>query len=134
MAEQKTKPTHDSVNAFLDAIVDAKRREDCFTILKLMQKITKHPPKMWGSSMVGFGEVHYRYASGYEGDTFLLGFSPRKSALTLYLGANLDLYREQLERLGKHKTGKGCLYIRSLSDVDLAVLTALFKKAATQSI
>jgi hypothetical protein len=131
MAAQKTKPTPASVEEFVDAIDDPKRRKDCLTLVALMKKITKCEPKMWGSSIVGFGDHHYRYESGREGDTFVLGFSPRKEALTLYLGPCIDRFQDNRDQLGKHTTGKGCLYIRRLEDVDESVLAALLKKAAT---
>ena len=132
MAEQKTKPTPASVDEFVKAIGDPKRREDCLTLIALMKKTTKCEPRMWGSSIVGFGDHHYRYESGREGDTFILGFSPRKDALTLYLGpCGIDRFQDTLDQLGKHKTGKGCLYIRRLDDVNQSVLATLLKKAAT---
>ena len=131
MATQKTKPTPASVDDFVKAIADPKCREDCLALIALMKKATKCEPKMWGSSIVGFGDHHYRYESGREGDTFILGFSPRKDALTLYIGPGIDRFSETLDRLGKHKTGKGCLYIRSLADVDPSVLAALLKMVAS---
>jgi hypothetical protein len=134
MAAQKTKPTPASVEGFVDAIDDPKRREDCLTLVALMKRITKCEPKMWGPSIVGFGDHHYRYESGREGDTFILGFSPRKDALTLYLGSCIDRVQGILDQLGKHKTGKGCLYIRRLEDVDESVLATLLKKAASDLV
>lgn len=98
-------------------------------ILDLMQKITQVTPKMWGDSIVGFGNYHYKYESGREGDWFLTGFSPRKQNLTLYLMSGFDLHQELLEKLGKYKTGKGCLYIKKIADVDFTVLTELIKKS-----
>ncbi len=130
MAEPKTKATRASVEAFVKAIDDPKRRKDCVTLIALMKKTTKREPKMWGASIVGFGEYHYRYASGHEGDTFILGFSPRKDAITVYLCAGIERFSETLDQLGKHKTGKGCLYIRRLEDVNHSVLATLLKKAA----
>jgi Domain of unknown function (DU1801) len=130
MAVQKTKPTPASVDEFVKAIGDPKRREDCLTLIALMKKTTKCEPKMWGSSIVGFGDHHYRYESGREGDTFVLGFSPRKDAITLYLGPAIDRLQEILDQLGKYKTGKGCLYIRRLDDVDESILATLLKNAA----
>ena len=131
MATQKTKPTPASVNDFVKAIADPKRREDCLTLIALMKKATKCEPKMWGSSIVGFGDRHYRYESGHEGDTFILGFSPRKDALTLYMSCETERLSETLDRLGKHKTGKDCLYIRRLADVDPSVLATLLKTVAS---
>jgi Domain of unknown function (DU1801) len=130
VAAQKTKPTPAGVEEFVKAVDDEKRREDCLTLIALMKKITKCEPRMWGSSIVGFGDHHYRYESGRAGDTFVLGFSPRKDALTLYLGPGIERFQETLDQLGKHKTGKGCLYIRRLDDVDESVLEALLKRAA----
>jgi Domain of unknown function (DU1801) len=131
VAAQKTKPTPANVEQFVNAIDDLKRRADCLTLVALMKKITKCEPKMWGPSIVGFGDHHYRYESGHEGDIFVLGFSPRKEALTLYLGPGIDRFRDTLDKLGKYKTGKGCLYIRRLEDVDESVLATLLKKAAS---
>ena len=130
MATAKTKPSALSVEAFVKAIADPQRRKDCVTLIGLMKKATGSKPKTWGTSIVGFGEYHYRYASGHEGDMCLLGFSPRKQALSLYCCAGLEEFKDLLGRLGKHKTGKGCLYIKSLEDVDLPTLTTLLEKAA----
>jgi hypothetical protein len=126
----KTVPTAASVETFVKTIADPKRRKDCVALIALMKKATGSKPKMWGSAIVGFGEYHYRYASGREGDMCHLGFSPRKDALSLYLCGGLEWSRGLLERLGKHKTGKGCLYIKSLEDIHLPTLEALLKKAA----
>jgi hypothetical protein len=130
MAELKTKPTDDDVEAFIDSVPEAAR-SDCRELVTLMQAATDAPPVMWGSSIVGFGEVHYRYASGREGDWFAVGFSPRKKSLTLYLTGGVDRHAEHLERLGPHTTGKGCLYIKRLDDVDRDVLQALISEAAS---
>jgi hypothetical protein len=130
MAELKTKQTKSSVEQFLNKVADEKRRKDCAALIKLMKRVTKQPPKMWGSSIVGFGSYHYKYASGHEGDTCMIGFSPRKDALTLYLMlGGLDRLAPLLKRLGKHKTGKGCLYIKTLDDVDLKVLEEIIRKS-----
>lgn len=125
MTELKTKVNEKSVNDFLDSVTDERKRQDSYQILKLMEKVTGSQPKMWGDSIVGFGSYHYRYESGREGDWFLTGFSPRKQNLTLYIMAGFDEYEELLSRLGKYKTGKSCLYINRLTDVDLAVLEEL---------
>jgi hypothetical protein len=125
----KTKPTTSSVDAFVDSVPDEARRRDCRTLLELMREITGSEPAMWGSSMVGFGRYHYRYDSGREGDWFLTGFSPRKSALTVYVMAGFDRYEEIMRRLGKHKTGKSCLYLVSLADVDLDALRELVEES-----
>ncbi|MBT8379744.1 MAG: DUF1801 domain-containing protein [Ignavibacteria bacterium] len=124
-AENKTKPTKADVEKFLNSIKDENRREDSFKIIKLMKQITKAEPKMWGSSIVGFGNYHYKYASGREGDWFVAGFSPRKQSLTIYAMTYLENYPDILKRLGKYKTGKGCLYINKLEDVDMKVLKEL---------
>lgn len=126
----KTIATTGSVSTFVDAIADPKRRKDCVTLIGLMEAATGQKPKMWGSSIVGFGEYHYRYETGREGDMCRLGFSPRKGALSLYLCGGLDRLQDLLARLGKHKTGKGCLYINGIEDVHLPTLAALLKKAA----
>jgi len=125
MAELKTKPTKADVEKFLKGIKDEKKREDSFKILKLMKQITKEEPAMWGSSIIGFGNYHYKYASGREGDWFLAGFSPRKQSLTIYAMTYLEKHKDILKRLGKHKIGKGCLYINKLEDVDMKVLKEL---------
>jgi hypothetical protein len=125
MAELKTKKTEASVDDFIAGIADEQRRADCRTLLAMMKRVTKAPPKMWGASMVGFGSYHYRYASGREGDWFLSGFSPRKQDLTVYVMAGFEDYPELMARLGKYKTGKSCLYLKRLSDVDAAVLEKL---------
>jgi hypothetical protein len=125
MAELKTKKTEASVDDFIAGIADEQRRADCRTLLAMMKRVTKAPPKMWGASMVGFGSYHYRYASGREGDWFLSGFSPRKQDLTVYVMAGFEDYPELMARLGKYKTGKSCLYLKRLSDIDAAVLEKL---------
>jgi hypothetical protein len=125
MAELKTTETEASVAAFLATVADAQRREDCRRVLEIMRSATGVEPKMWGDSIVGFGSYHYRYESGREGDWFVTGFSPRKSSLTLYIMAGFDRYEALLSRLGKHSTGKSCLYIRRLADVDEAALRQL---------
>jgi hypothetical protein len=122
MAENKTQKTTASVTDFLNALPDEKKRQDCFTLLELMQQVSNDEPKMWGPSMIGFGDRHYKYESGREGDTFQVGFSPRKQNLTLYITGGFPRHEELLSRLGKHKTGGGCLYINKLSDVNLDVL------------
>jgi hypothetical protein len=129
MAEPKTKKTNQSVTAFLNAVADEQQRADAFQILEMMTDITGEKPKMWGPSMVGFGDFHYVYASGHEGDIFRTGFSPRKQALSLYLSCDLKPLAPLLKKLGKCKTGKGCLYIKKLADVDLDVLRHLIQRA-----
>jgi hypothetical protein len=129
MTENKTKPTKSSVNAFLNKIKDKQVRDDCFAILEMMQKISKSEPVMWGSAIVGFGTYHYVYESGREGDMILIGFSPRKQNISIYLMGGLKKIEDELPKLGKHKTGGGCLYIKSLADVDAAVLKKIFARA-----
>lgn len=133
MAEAKTKPTNVSVTDFINSIADEQRREDCFTVLELMKKIVKAEPKMWGSSIVGVGSYHYKYASGHEGDTCLVGFASRKDALVLYGCRGDEKSEELLAQLGKYKSGKGCLYIKKLADVDLKVLQALIKTSVANT-
>lgn len=130
MAELKTQINDGDVKAFLAAVPDEQKRQDCFEILALMQDVTGAEPKMWGDSIVGFGSYHYRYASGREGDWFLTGFSPRKQNLTLYIMAGFDEYDTLMAKLGKYKTGKSCLYIKRLSDIDNEVLRELVRQSA----
>ena len=125
MSEPKTKRNDASVQNFLESVVHDKRREDSLKILDLMQEITGEKPEMWGGSIVGFGSYHYVYASGREGDWPIVGFSPRKQNLTLYIMNGFDRYDELMARLGKHKTGKSCLYINKLEDIDTDVLRDL---------
>jgi hypothetical protein len=128
MAENKTKPTTISVTTFLDACSD-ERRADAKVLAKLMQKVTGNDPTMWGPSIVGFGRYHYIYESGREGDNLVVGFSPRKAANVLYGAIGFDGADVLLAKLGKHTTGKGCLYIKRLADVDMKVLETLVEKA-----
>lgn len=129
MAELKTKPTGASVQEFLEGIEQEQKKQDAFAILELMAEITGDEGKMWGDSIVGFGHYHYKYATGNEGDSFLAGFSPRKQNLTLYIMAGFDEYDDLMAKLGKHKMGKSCLYIKKLADVDLEVLKELIQKS-----
>lgn len=129
MAEQKTKPTAESVEKFLGKIPDEGVRDDCQAILKIMKKATGSAPKMWGTSIVGFGTYHYKYDSGHEGYACLTGFSPRKQNITLYVMPGATTREELLEKLGKHKAGKGCLYIKKLKDVNVPVLETLIKES-----
>jgi len=133
MAENKTKPTQASVESYLAAIDDETRRKDCAALSKLMTKATKYPATMWGTGIVGFGSYHYKYESGREGDSCLVGFSNRKSEICLYLSADVLAQEELVSKLGKHKTGKSCLYVRKLSDVDLEVLAKLVVSVAAQT-
>ena len=129
MAENKTVPTDQGVEDFLNRIEDEQKRNDSFTLLKLMREVTGLEPQMWGSSVVGFGSYHYKYASGREGDTMLVGFSPRKQNLTIYNMGGIDPDDDRFKNLGKHTTGKGCLYIRRLADVDEGELEAMAGEA-----
>ncbi len=134
MSEAKTRPTDQDVETFLQGIEDAQQRQDCHTILDLMREVTGAEPKMWGTSIVGFGSYHYRYATGREGDAPLTGFSPRKQNLTLYLSYGFEQHAELMERLGKHKVGKACLYIKRLSNVDRAALRELIQQSVAEVV
>ena len=125
MSDLKTKPTDQNVEEFLNKVENEKKREDSFEILKIMKELTQEKPVMWGSSIVGFGSYRYKYASGREGEWPLVGFSPRKQNLTLYIMTGFDKYDEILERLGKYTTGKSCLYIKKLDDIDIPSLKEL---------
>jgi hypothetical protein len=129
VVELKTKPNDQNVNAFLDKIADETRRTECYAILDMMKRVTKTEPKIWGSGLVGFGNYHYKYDSGHEGDCFVTGFASRKEALTLYITAGVGRFPKLLAKLGKHKAGKGCLYIKKLDDVNLSVLEDLVKQS-----
>lgn len=137
MSDLKTKQREADVRAFLQTIEDEKKRQDAFALLELMEEATGQPPKMWGESIIGFGSYHYKYASGREGDWFPAGFSPRKQNLTLYFAYGFEPHQDLMARLGKHKTGKACLYIKKLADVDLDTLRELVREvcayAASQS-
>jgi hypothetical protein len=129
LAENKTKPTKGSVTTFLNKVRDKQVRDDCFTILKMMQEVSNCEPVMWGSAIIGFGTYHYVYDSGRQGDTVVIGFSPRKQNISIYLMGGLKIVEDVLPKLGKYKMGKGCLYIKSLSDVDVTVLKKVLAKA-----
>jgi hypothetical protein len=121
MAEQKTKPTKVSVESFIDKIDSETIRDDCRTLIRMMQKLTGSPPVMWGPSIIGFGKYHYKYASGHEGEMCIAGFSPRKPNLTIYAYAKEPL----MKKLGKYKSSKACIYVKQLADIDLGVLEQL---------
>ncbi len=125
MAENKTKQTQASVDDYLDAIADEDRRKDCKALIKLIVKATKMKPKMWGTAIVGFGVLKYKYESGREGETCLVGFSSRKGDSSIYGTGSAPKREALLAKLGKHKTGKGCLYIRKLADIDASFLERL---------
>lgn len=129
MAEPKTRPTDASVEAFLDAVTPAVRRTDGLTLLEMMQEVTGAPAVMWGTGIVGFGSRASTYASGAEIDWPVVAFSPRKASLSIYLMDGFDRYQDLLDGLGKHSTGKGCLYVKKLADVDEAVLRAIIERA-----
>ncbi|QDK79263.1 DUF1801 domain-containing protein [Spirosoma sp. KCTC 42546] len=131
MAKNKTTETENSVTDFVNSIADEGKRKDSFSVIDLIKLQTGLDPKMWGPSIVGFGSYHYIYASGHEGDAPLIGFSPRKDALTFYLSAYFTEREELLEKLGKHKTGKGCVYVKKLEDIDLDVLKELIDRSTS---
>jgi len=128
-AENKTRAAKQSVATFLNGIDDKDKRADAKKVAAIMQKVTGEKAAMWGSSIVGFGQYHYKYESGREGDFMLAGFAPRKKALTIYIMAGFKLYDSLMKKLGKYKTGKSCLYVKRLSDIDEKVLTQLIDKS-----
>jgi len=129
MAELKTKKNDANVEEFLRGIENEKRKKDSFVVLGLMKKITGSEPSMWGPSIIGFGSYHYKYANGREARWFLTGFSPRKQSLTLYIMSGFKKYDQILQRLGKYKTGKSCLYIKRLEDINISVLEELISSS-----
>ncbi len=129
MAELKTKVNDASVDKFLRGVTDETKKEDSYELIEMMKKATKAEPKMWGTSIIGFGDYHYEYESGREGDFFVTGFSPRKQNLTIYIPGGFDEHEELLNKLGKHTLGKGCLYIKKLEDVDAKVLKELVTRS-----
>jgi hypothetical protein len=131
LAQIKTKQTDSSVEDFINSVKDEAKRKDSFTLLKLMQKASKEKPKMWGSSIIGFGNKIYKSpATGREVEWFKIGFSPRKANISLHLVIDIKKHAAELKKLGKHKTGVGCLYINKLVDIDLKVLEKLINTAA----
>jgi hypothetical protein len=128
-ADLKTKQTEASVEAFIDALPTEQQRDDSRALVKLMSTLAKSPPKLWGPSIIGFGSTTLKYDTGREVDWMQCGFSPRKAAITLYFTCDIARYAADLDRLGKHTTGKGCLYIKRLADVDAKVLEAVVRKA-----
>jgi hypothetical protein len=134
MPENKTKATDVSVDEFLHQVEDEKKREDSYKLIELMREVTGEEPKMWGPTMVGFGKYHYKYASGHEGDAFLAGFSPRKAAMTLYILAGYEGEEALLGKLGKYTTGKSCLYVKRLSDIDQDVLREMVTKSVQNTV
>ena len=134
MAQLKTAPTGESVAEFIGGIENDQTRQACLVLAEMMAEVTGSPAEMWGTSIVGFGRYHYTYASGREGDWMITGFAPRKQALTLYIMAGFDEYDDLMARLGKHTTGKSCLYIKKLADVDLDVLRELVARSAVHMV
>ncbi|MEQ1517312.1 MAG: DUF1801 domain-containing protein [Usitatibacteraceae bacterium] len=132
MAELKTKQTEASVKTYLDAIEDEQRRADCLALVAIMRKVTKLEPKMWGSAIVGFGSYHYKYESGHEGDACLVGFSSRKGDISVYIISGFEDREKLLGELGKHKTGKACLYLKRLSDIKVPILEKLIKESVAE--
>jgi hypothetical protein len=133
MAELKTKKTEESVEDFLNRITDEKKRQDSFTILELMKKETRGEARMWGPSIIGFGDYRYKYSDGHEIDWFVAGFSPRKQNLTLYLFGGYERYQDLMKKLGKYKNGKSCLYIKKIEDIDLQVLRELVRQSVAHA-
>jgi hypothetical protein len=129
MAELKTRPTGDDVVAYLESIEDEQRRADCFALLELLQRVTGAEPVLWAGGIIGFGDYHFHYASGREGEWFEAGFASRKANIAVYVMPGLEPFAEILERLGKHSIGVGCLYIKRLADIDLNVLEELLSSA-----
>ena len=127
--QNKTVPTEQSAEQFIATVENEVKREDSLSLLRMMSDITDRPPVMWGSSLIGFGTYHYKYASGREGDFFLTGFSPRKQALTIYIMPGFSEYEEILANLGKYKTGKSCLYVKKLDDIDRDLLKDLITRS-----
>jgi hypothetical protein len=127
--ELKTKENDNSVIEFIEGVADAKKREDAYRLLDVFTETTGYPAKMWGSSIIGFGSYHYKYASGHEGDAPLVGFSPRKAKISLYLASNDPERDALLESLGKHTQGKGCVYINKVADIDVDVLRKLIRQS-----
>ena len=132
MSQRKTTQNDADVKQFLDAVENPRRRSDAIKLLDLMRAVTGKRPKMWGSSIVGFGSYHYRYASGREGDSLMVGFSPRKQNLVIYIMPGFSDYGEILGRLGKFRTGKSCLYVNKLDDVDLGLLEELVRESVAE--
>jgi len=127
MSSNKTVETDASVENFINAVDNEQKRKDSWDMIGLMQEITGSEPKMWGSSLIGFGQYHYKYESGREGDFFITGFSPRKTALTVYIMPGFDRYEELMARLGPYKTGKSCLYLKNLDVIDRGVLEEIIR-------
>jgi len=133
MAKNKTTETNESTIDFINAFVeDETKKKDAFELIKIMQEVTHFEPKMWGASIIGFGSYHYKYASGHEGDAPLVGFSPRKAAISLYINIPTENRDELLSKLGKHKASKGCIYVKKLADIDIEVLKNMISLSLQQ--
>lgn len=130
MAKNKTEPTQASVERFIQTFANSEqKKKDSYELIDLMKKVSGHEPKMWGPSIIGFGSYHYKYASGHEGDAPIIGFSPRKAAISLYVYTGLEEHEHLLEGLGKYKIGKVCIYVNKLSDIDRQKLIRLMKES-----
>jgi len=132
MANNKTAVTATPVEDFIDGVSDRRKRQDSMDMIALMRDVTGHEPKMWGSSLVGFGSYHYRYESGREGDFFLTGFSPRKSAFTIYIMPGFERYGALMKKLGPHRTGKSCLYVKNLDAIDRDLLKEIIRDSVAR--
>lgn len=132
MAKNKTTETTYSVTHFINTVEDEVKRNDAFELLKIMHEVTGFEPKMWGTAIIGFGSYHYKYASGHEGDAPLAGFSPRKDAISLYLYSSFENKDELLSKFGKHKTGKSCIYIKKMADIDLEILKQMISTSVNE--
>lgn len=128
MAENKTVKKNNSVEEFLGSVTDPMRKEQCLIINRMMEEITGRKAEMWGESIVGFGDYHYKYASGREGDFFRVGYAPRRQNLSIYIIAGFERYPDLMEKLGKYKTGKSCLYVNKLEDIDVNILSELIRR------
>jgi hypothetical protein len=132
MARNKTTETEYSIIDFINTAPDEAKRKDAFELLEIMREVTGFEPKMWGSGIIGYGKYHYRYESGHEGDAPLAGFSPRKDAISLYLTSSFEDKQELLSKFGKHKAGKGCIYIKKLTDIDLEILKSMISASVKE--
>jgi hypothetical protein len=132
MAKNKTTETTYNVTHFINTVEDERKRNDAFELLKIIQEVTRFEPKMWGTAIIGFGSYHYKYASGHEGDAPLVGFSPRKDAISVYLYSSFENKDILLSKFGKYKTGKGCIYIKKLADIDLEILKQMISTSVNE--
>ncbi|WP_163411563.1 DUF1801 domain-containing protein [Flavobacterium ajazii] len=132
MAKNKTTETESSVIDYIDAVAEEVKRKDAFELLKIIREVTGFEPRMWGASIIGFGNYHYKYESGHEGDAPLVGFSPRKDAISLYLSSSFENKEELLSKFGKHKAGKGCIYIKKLADINNDILKQMISESVKE--